>query len=42
MVVLLETEGLYDFSFNSLLVAVAWSCSEADAKLILDEVREGL
>ena len=38
---MLETESLYDFSLDSLLVTVAWSCSEADAKLILDEVCEG-
>ena len=40
MAILLETESFYHFSLDSLLVAR--SCSEADAKLILNEVREGL
>ena len=42
VVVLLETKGFNDFGLDSLLIAVAWSCSEADAKLILNEVHEGL
>ena len=29
-------------ALDSLLVAIAWGCSKADAKLILDEVRKGL
>jgi hypothetical protein len=39
---LLETKGFNDFGLDSLLVAVAWSCGEADAKLVFDEVCEGL
>ena len=39
--VLLKAEGFYGFCFDSLLVAVAWGCSEAYTKLLINEGCEG-
>jgi len=37
-----EAKSFDNFSLYSLLIAVAWGCGKADAKLIFDEVRKSL
>lgn len=41
IVVLLKAKGFDDFCLDSLLVTVAWGRSEADTKLLINEVCEG-